>query len=162
MERGCLTTSLLLLIVSLGIVPSAWASLLLLIISLAFRKFFLTFLIIVFNYELWRSKCQRISQSTQATSWIWDQRKSLQPPAWRRNKCHPLLPFSIQWITKHLSLLVFKSPVLWTGKKPDLDWTEPEKTGLLVVVHHMLKEQPVVVAWIKNIFKTSLEQLGPI
>ena len=32
-------------------------------------------------------------------------------------------------------VLVFKSPVLWTRKKPDLDWTGPEKTGLLVAVH---------------------------
>ena len=36
-------------------------------------------------------------------------------------------------------LLVFKSPVLWTGKKPDLDWTEPKKTGLSVAVCHSFK-----------------------
>ena len=31
-------------------------------------------------------------------------------------------------------------------KKLDLDWTEPEKTGLSVVVYHKLKGQLVVVA----------------
>ena len=30
--------------------------------------------------------------------------------------------------------VVFKSLVLWTGKKPDLDRTEPEKTRLSVAV----------------------------
>ena len=36
---------------------------------------------------------------------------------------------------------MFKSPVLWTGKKPDLDWTEPKKTGLSVVVAWFVGEK---------------------
>ena len=55
---------------------------------------------------------------------------------------------------------MFKSLVLWTGKKPDLDRTEPKKTGLLVAVCHSFKKQLVAVAWFVGEKKTGLDWLG--
>ena len=54
---------------------------------------------------------------------------------------------------------MFKSPVLWTGKKLDLDRTGPEKTGLPVAVTTYFLYKPVAVAGIFNLFRTGLDWL---
>ena len=56
---------------------------------------------------------------------------------------------------------MFKSPVLWTGKKPDLDWTGLEKTRLSVVVASFFY-QLVAVAGIENLFRTGLDWSQPV
>ena len=65
-------------------------------------------------------------------------------------------------ITCFILVLHEESPVLWTGKKPDLDWTGLEKTGLPVAVATYFFYKPVAVAGIDNLFRTGLDQLtGP-
>ena len=59
-------------------------------------------------------------------------------------------------------LVVFKSPVLWTGKKLDLDQTEPKKTGLSVVVCHSFKRNRLQLRDLWGKKKTSLDRLGPV
>ena len=58
--------------------------------------------------------------------------------------------------------IVFKSPVLWTGKKPDLDWTGLEKIGPSVAVAPYFFYQPVAVAGIEDLFRTGLDRLRPV
>ena len=57
---------------------------------------------------------------------------------------------------------MFKSPVLWTRKKPDLDQTGLEKTGLPVAVATYFLYKQVAVARIFNLFRTGLDQLRPV
>ena len=54
--------------------------------------------------------------------------------------------------------IVFKSPVLWTGKKLDLDWTELKKTRLSVVVCHSFKSNRL---WLRGLWGKK-NQFGPV